>query len=168
MTFSKILCGLQLADPMRVPLSKVSSFGTDAAHRLWRLMRRALFGRGLRSVLPEMLAILGLLGMIWVSTVIILERERAHELETARSMTVALSEAFAETTARIVSEVDQTLLSARTSLAQLGKDFDIRRWARDQIRNDQLRVQVALMDKDGDVIKSTLERSNLSYTSAIP
>jgi diguanylate cyclase (GGDEF)-like protein len=160
MTFSKILYGLQLADPLRAPVCKVSSLGSGAASRLWRLMRRALFGRGLRSVLPEMLAILGLLGMIWVSTVIILERERAHELETARGMTVALSEAFAETTARIVSEIDQTLLSARTSAAQLAKDFDIQRWARDQIRNDQLRVQVALMDKDGDVIKSTLERSN--------
>ena len=160
MTLSKILHGLQLADPLRATACKVSSFDTGVANRLWRLMRRALIGRGLRSVLPEMLAILGLLGMIWVSTVIILERERAHALETARSITVALSEAFAETTARIVSEVDQTLLSARTSLAQLGKDFDIQRWAHDQIRNDQLRVQVALMDKDGDVIKSTLERSN--------
>ena len=160
MTFSKTLHGLQLADPLRATASKVSSFNTGVVSRLWRLMRRALIGRGLRSVLPEMLAILGLLGMIWVSTVIILERERAHALETARSITVALSEAFAETTARIVSEVDQTLLSARTSLAQLGKDFDIQRWAHDQIRNDQLRVQVALMDKDGDVIKSTLERSN--------
>jgi hypothetical protein len=160
MTFSKILYGLQLADPLRAPVCQVSSWTIGVVSRLWRLTRRALFGRGLRSVLPEMLAILGLLGMIWVSTVIILKRERAHEQETARSMTVALSEAFAETTARIVSEVDQTLLSARTSVAQLGKDFDIQRWAHDQIRNDQLRVQVALMDTDGDVIKSTLERSN--------
>ena len=161
MTFSKILHGWQSADSLRTrSISRLSSRGTGGVASLWRLTRRALFGRGLRSVLPEMLAILGLLGMIWVSTVIILARERAHELETARSMTVALSEAFAETTARIVSEVDQTLLSARTSLSQLGKDFDIQRWAHDQIRNDQLRVQVALMDKDGDVIKSTLERSN--------
>src|SRR5690348_3457855 len=161
MTFSKILHGWQSADPHRTRcLSRLSSCSLSGVPRLWRLMRRALFGRGLRSVLPEMLAILGLLSMIWVSTVIILARERAHELETARSMTAALSEAFAETTARIVSEVDQTLLSARTSLSQLGKDFDIQRWAHDQIRNDQLRVQVALMDKDGDVIKSTLERSN--------
>jgi diguanylate cyclase (GGDEF)-like protein len=162
MTLRNILHGLPwLGDPL--PDLRASDASSDAAgivRAFRRLTGWILSGRGLRSVLPEMFAIAGLLGMIWVSTVEILARERAHELETAGGMAVALSEAFAETTARIVSEVDQTLLSARTSLAQLGKDFDIQRWAHDQIRNDQLRVQVALMDKDGYVIKSTLERSN--------
>jgi len=53
MTFSKILHGLHLGDPLRAPLSTVSSASTGAARWLWQLWRRALVGRGLRSVLPE-------------------------------------------------------------------------------------------------------------------
>ncbi len=115
---------------------------------------------GVRAVLPECVAILGLLCVIWTGIAVILLREHAHELEIARGTAAALSKAFTETTARIVSEVDQTLLSARTSYEQLTTRFDIQTWARDQIGNDRLRVQVALISADGDVIKSTLARSN--------
>jgi diguanylate cyclase (GGDEF)-like protein len=127
---------------------------------LAKIPRRADAGRVLRSVLPECLAIICLLGMIWTSTGVIIWRERAHEMEEARGMTTALSKAFAETTARIVSEIDESLLNIRTSYAREGGDFDIQLWARKQIRDDQLRVQIAIMDKDGYVVRSTLERSN--------
>jgi diguanylate cyclase (GGDEF)-like protein len=122
--------------------------------------RRADILRATRSVLPECLAIFCLLVMIWTSMAVIMWREHAHELEEARGMTTALSKAFAETTARIVSEIDETLLNVRTAYAEEGDNFDIERWATKQIRDDQLRVQIAMMDKTGDVMKSTLARSN--------
>ena len=162
MTFGKVLNGAAYPpNPGSIPgYGLVSSLRRGIGRAVARIALRDDLGRVLRAVLPECLAIVGLLGMIWGSTTVILWREHAHELEVARGVTVALSKAFAETTTRIVSEVDQTLLSARTSYAQLGQDFDIQRWARSQIRNDQLRVQVALMDKNGDTAGSTLASAN--------
>ena len=130
-------------------------------HGVPRLIRKPAFlVQEARLLLPECMAILGLLGLVWLSTGLLLLREHSNELEVARGMATALSKAFVETTARIVSEVDQTLLSARTSYEQLGPEFDVERWAQTQIRSDQLRVQVAIMDKEGWVVKSTLARSN--------
>src|SRR6266436_1980002 len=156
---SKITAFLQR--PGRLPwldvLSRLRPAFTLAPPRIpgWTDVLRAI-----RSVLAESVAILGLLVLIWSSTSIIIWQERVHELEEARGMTTALSKAFAETTARIVSEIDQTLLNLRGSYTPLGPDFDVQVWARSQIRDDQLRVQIAIMNKNGDVIKSTLARSN--------
>lgn len=123
---------------------------------------RGIYRRALTyaSMMPELAAILGLIALVWVSIGMLLVRERQHAIETARNATTVLATAFDESTKRIITEIDQTLLSARTSYEMEGDQFDIARWAGSMIRGDDLRVQVALMDRAGNEVKSTLERSN--------
>ena len=112
-------------------------------------------------LLPECLALVTLLALIWGSAVLVLGREHAHEYGTARDTTEALSKAYAESTVRIISEIDQMILSARLSHAQLGPDFDIVRWEKSLKHRDQFRVQIAVMDREGNQVKSTRPQSNL-------
>lgn len=113
-----------------------------------------------RTLLPECAAILGLLALIWVSTFVILWREKQHELEFAENTMAALSKIYSETTTRIFSDIDLTLRGVQSSFAQLGTNFDIDRWTSQQGHNDKLRVQISIIDRDGFVVKSTLARSN--------
>ncbi len=117
--------------------------------------------RDLRPLVPEFLAVLALLALIWISISILLTRERQHAVDAALGTTAALAKAFEESTKRIITEVDQTLLSARASYMLEGDNFDIQKWAKSMVRADDLRVQIALMDHDGNQVKSTLARSNL-------
>jgi diguanylate cyclase (GGDEF)-like protein len=126
---------------------------------------KSRFARTIRPVLPECLAIVGLLALIWFSTGEILSREHSHELEAARGMTEAVSKAFSETTTRIVSEIDQTLLNVRASYSELGPDFDIDKWAASQTRHDQMRVQITIIDNRGMSVKSTLAQTNTNPIS---
>src|ERR1700735_5041552 len=145
---------------------------SNALTRAWRARRfarmgavvkapwKSRFGRTIRPVLPECLAILGLLALIWFSTGEILSREHTHEMEAARGMTEAVSKAFSETTTRIISEIDQTLLNVRASYSELGDNFDIDKWAASQTRHDQMRVQITIVDNRGMSVKSTLAQTN--------
>lgn len=117
--------------------------------------------RGLRPLLPEFLAILALVTLVWISIGALLIRERQHAVDTAVNTTAVLSKAFEESTKRIVTEIDQTLLSARTAYQMEGDSFDLQKWAKAVVRSDDLRVQIALMGRNGDEIKSTLAISNL-------
>ncbi len=111
-------------------------------------------------LLPECSAILGLLALIWVGTGVVLWREKLHEMEFAQNTMITLSKIYSETTTRIFSDVDMTLRGVQSSYAQLGTNFDIDRWTRQQSHNDKLRVQISIIDRDGFVVKSTLARSN--------
>ena len=113
------------------------------------------------STMPELGAILGMIALVWVSIALLLVRERDHAIDAAQNNTTVLATAFEESTKRIITELDQTLLSARASYEMEGSEFDIGRWAKKMIQSDELRVQVALMDRDGNEVRSTLERSNL-------
>lgn len=117
--------------------------------------------RNLGPLLPEILAVIGMIALVWVSISILLTRERQHAVDAAMGTSAALAKAFEESTKRIITEVDQTLLSARASYQIEKNNFDIQKWARSMVRSDDLRVQIALMDRNGDQIKSTLARSNL-------
>ena len=122
---------------------------------------RGAVARNLGPLAPEILAVIGMIALIWISISILLTRERQHAVDAAMGTSVALAKAFEETTKRIITEVDQTLLSARASYQQEGNNFDIQKWARSMVRSDDLRVQIALMDRNGEQITSTLARSNL-------
>ena len=111
--------------------------------------------------MPEILAILALIVLVWVNIGVLLTRERQHAVDDAMTDTAALAKAFEEGTKRIITEIDQTLLSARVSYQLEGDNFDIQKWAKSMVRSDDLRVQIALMDRDGNQVKSTLARSNL-------
>ena len=65
------------------------------------------------SMMPEVAAILGLIALVWVSIAILLVRERQNAVDAARNTTTILATAFEESTKRIITEIDQTLMSAR-------------------------------------------------------
>ena len=119
---------------------------------------RAFVAERLRPLLPELIAIFGLLALIWTSTILILEREYSHVKAEANVVTVALTKAYTETTERIVAEIDQTLLALQAYYLHEGDDFDLDRWAETHVRSDEMRVQLALHDKNGFVTQSTLRK----------
>jgi diguanylate cyclase (GGDEF)-like protein len=112
----------------------------------------------IRPLLPELTAILGLIGMIWVSTFVILQREYAHEMAEARGTTLALSKAYSETSERIASEIDQILLALQSSFSRDQTNFDLDQWAKTHVRGDEMRVQLAIHDKNGFVTNSTIRK----------
>jgi len=134
---------------------------SQAAGSAWSVavkLRNAL--REYRGLLPEFLAITVLLAVIWVSIGFILSREHAHELDAARSANDALARAYAESTARIISSIDLTLLSARDSYKAAEDKFDLQKWSDRVMQDDRLRVQLAIVDANGNSVTSTLARSN--------
>ncbi len=69
-----------------------------------------------------------------------LTRERQNAVDAAMGTSAALAKAFEESTKRIITEVDQTLLSARVSYQLEGNNFDIQKWARSMVRSDRICV----------------------------
>jgi diguanylate cyclase (GGDEF)-like protein len=138
----------------------------SASHTLRRAIRGAkaaerakpFLKERVRPLLPELLAIFGLLGMIWMSTVVILQREYAHEMAEAEGVTLALSKAYTETSERIVSEIDQLLLGLQSSFQRDQEGFDLEQWTKTHVRSDEMRVQLAIHDKNGFVTNSTLRK----------
>ncbi|HUB10465.1 MAG TPA: EAL domain-containing protein [Acetobacteraceae bacterium] len=132
-----------------------------------KVTKRHTEGRvvALTYVMPELAAILGLTALVWVSIAMLLVRERQHAVDAARNTSTMLATAFEESTKRIITEIDQTLLSARESYLLQGDQFDIGQWAGSMVRSDELRGQIALMDRDGNDVRSTLERSNQRQAS---
>jgi diguanylate cyclase (GGDEF)-like protein len=113
-----------------------------------------------RLLAPELVLLSLMLAAIWVGDVVILLNERSHRVEAARADIASIGRAYGESVARIVSEIDLTLVAARRAYEQLGPNFDISQWAYRDIHEDDLRVQISLIDRDGNVVRSTLERSN--------
>ena len=145
------------------PADALSRNASLAPHRdarasvLTHRMRDFLSER-LRPLLPELMAIFGLLGLIWASTILILQREYSSEKAEAYGVTLALTKAYTETTERIVGEIDQMLLALQSNYLHDGDAFDLDQWAKTHVRGDEMRVQLALHDKNGFVTQSTMRR----------
>ena len=112
----------------------------------------------LRFLLVEMAAVVTILALIWGSIGFVLWREHANAEAQGYEITGNLTRAFEETTARTISEIDQTLLSARASYALEGDKFDVVQWARSQRVFDRMTVQIGLADPTGYVFDTTLGR----------
>jgi diguanylate cyclase (GGDEF)-like protein len=108
----------------------------------------------------ELLMLALMMALIWLSDFAILASEKHHRMDAAKVSIQSLSRAYSESTARIISEIDMTLLNARRAYQQLGPAFDIDKWAYSDIAEDDLRVQITIIDADGNVVHSTLGRSN--------
>ena len=157
LTYRKIAVGLPWLALFTAFLVRLSRRVVAAAVKM---TRPAELARELGPLVPEILAVIGMIALIWISISVLLTRERQHAVDAAMSTTSALAKAFEEITKRIITEVDQTLLSARATYLLEGDSFDIQKWAKSMVRSDDLRVQIALMDRNGNQIKSTLARSN--------
>ena len=86
-------------------------------------------------LLPECIAILFCISLIWISLWMPLTQERRDAEAAAVETTGNLARAFEENTERIVSGIDEILLSARAAYAEDEKDFDIVRWTAKRARS---------------------------------
>jgi len=112
-------------------------------------------GRESRSLLPELLGILSMILMIWISAGMLMHQEYADAEQHALTETANLALAFDESVAQTVGAIDEMLLSVRAYRAFLGERFDMADWARAQNQLGPLTAGVHLVDARGDLFAST-------------
>jgi diguanylate cyclase (GGDEF)-like protein len=129
-------------------------FGWFADARRW-LASRAGDG-GAVVLLPEIIAICTCIGLIWVSLLLPLVQERRDAEHAAIETTGNLARAFEENTDRIVSGIDQILLSARAAYLENEKGFDISKWVSTRAKADKFDFFIGRIDEHGISRESTL------------
>jgi diguanylate cyclase (GGDEF)-like protein len=143
------------ADPS-IPETRGSSLFGRFVARAADFVRARTQGRDAKQLLPELLAIGVIVALIWMSAGILVKQEYADSEREAIQGTSNLARAFEESTRRAISEIDQTLLSARGFFAVQGSRFDMVEWARTQSRLDRMTAGVHLVDARGNLFASTL------------
>ena len=132
---------------------------TGLAGRVRRARWHVPFGRDLMVVLPECLVLLVCVALIWASALTPLSRERAAAESSAREGTSNLARAFAENTERIISGIDQILLTARAAYAERDGDFDVAAWAAKRVKVDKFAFFLGRVSASGWTLESTLNPS---------
>jgi diguanylate cyclase (GGDEF)-like protein len=141
-----------------MPATTETEVGPDAAGagqpRRPRKGKRS--AREILSLLPEVGAILGCVGTIWVSIAMMLAQQYQTTEQSARHDAQNLARAFEENTERIVAGFDQTLLSARASYADNPDGFSASEWLPRRHRADPFLVQLAIIDPRGILVDSSI------------
>jgi diguanylate cyclase (GGDEF)-like protein len=112
------------------------------------------------SLRPELVAIGCFLLLPWIGITIALHYEYQHARAVAIHSTANLAQALEESTRRTIGQIDYTLLSARAMRAVQGGRFDFDQWVRTQTVADQMTVQIAIADRSGVVVGSTVPMSS--------
>jgi diguanylate cyclase (GGDEF)-like protein len=110
----------------------------------------------LRPLLAELVAVCALLMLLWGGIAVMLRNSYNADEAGAELTASNLARAFEESTRRAISEIDQTLLSARAFYALQGIQFDVKEWARTQRRFDRMTVQIGMANTAGTVFDSTV------------
>src|SRR5690348_3758571 len=101
---------------------------------IWSWLRRHVGQRLARfitgSVLPEVIAVICILALVWGSIVIFLHHDAQSAQALALQSTSNLVRAFEESTRRTIGQIDQILRSARATYQFQGRDFSFDAWAR--------------------------------------
>ncbi len=117
--------------------------------RLRRRVSAYLDGRDTLKLLPECVAVIGFIGVIWFSIGAMLGQQYDAAERAAVRDTGNLAHAFEANTERIVAGIDQILLSVRTAYADAPDSFDPNAWQRRQMWPDRFMVQLAMIGLDG-------------------
>ncbi len=113
-------------------------------------------GRDILFVLPECVAMLVMLALIWAGIGNALLNARRNATDAAGRDTRNLAQAFSENTERIVAGADRALLSLRAAYVREGASFDLRGWAQSQLPPDRFAAhQLGVVARDGTVLAST-------------
>lgn len=126
-----------------------------AANAWPRLRRSRVLTAGI-WLLPEAVAIMCVLALLWAAIAVALNHEYYNAESAAKQATSNLARAFEESTRRTVSEIDQILLSGRAAYALEGQKFNFREWAKTQTLPDHTIAQIGMADKTGLVFADTL------------
>lgn len=95
LTYRKIAVGLPWLALFTAFLVRLSRRVVAAAVKM---TRPAELARELGPLVPEILAVIGMIALIWISISVLLTRERQHAVDAAMSTTSALAKAFEEST----------------------------------------------------------------------
>ncbi|HEX3574788.1 MAG TPA: EAL domain-containing protein, partial [Rhodopila sp.] len=112
------------------------------------------------SLRPELLAIGCFLLLPWIGITVALEHEYHRARAEALQSTANLAQALEESTRRTIGQIDYILLSARAMRAAQGERFDFNQWVRTQTVADKMTVQIAIADRTGIVVDSTVPMSS--------
>jgi diguanylate cyclase (GGDEF)-like protein len=137
------------------------SVGLRSKGALAAWLRRPTLSRVL-FMLPECLALLGILGLIWLGIWMTLIDQRRNAADAAVRDTGNLARAFEENTARIIAAADQIILSIRADKAREGPMFDLLEWTRTHTSPDRLTAQIAVADRNGIALASTAGNAGVS------
>src|ERR1019366_8755036 len=97
---------------------------------------------------PECAAVLVCIGLMWLSLMAPLRQERRDAELAAIETTNNLARAFEENTDRIVSGIDQILLSARAAFAENEETFDISEWVGKRAKADKFAFFIGRIDEN--------------------
>ncbi len=124
--------------------------------RMVRWIRFRLGDSEAEALLPEIVAVVCLLVLLWTTIAIALSHEYSATEAAAKQTSSNLARAFEESTRRTIGELDQILLSARAFYAAQGKRFSFEQWARSQTLPDQMTAAIGMADRNGHVFADTL------------
>ena len=115
-----------------------------------------MFGRTPILVLPECIAILVCISLVWFSELAPLNRDRAAAEAAAADTTSNLAHAFDENTERVIAGIDQILLTARAAYFEQRGTFNVVDWAAKRVKVDKFAFFLGRVDKRGMTQESTL------------
>ncbi|HXP76182.1 MAG TPA: ATP-binding protein [Stellaceae bacterium] len=103
-------------------------------------------------------ALLGVcaVALLWAGISHLLSTDKGHAEQGAVQTTANLARAFEEHIIRSIREVDQTLLYVRESYAKDPAHFDLSLWSHNSQFLKDLGFQVAIIDKDGYLLETSL------------
>jgi diguanylate cyclase (GGDEF)-like protein len=126
---------------------------------LWELRNsprlRASYRDALR-VLPESLAVMLCLALVWASLLVPLHQQRTDAVNAAIESTGNLVRAFDENSDRIVSGIDQILLSARAAYRENPATFNLVDWVKTRAKADKFAFFIGRIGPDGMSGETTL------------
>ncbi len=129
---------------------------TAAATRAWNWLAHIAGSDDAVVQLPELIAIGFCIVLIWISLWMPLAQERRDAETAAMEATGNLARAFEENTDRIVSGIDEILLTARAAYAENERDFDIVRWAAKRAHVDKFAFFIGRIDENGTSRESSM------------
>lgn len=94
--------------------------------------------------------------LIWVALFVYLGDKRSRLLEDGITTTANLAQAFEQSLAGTIREVDETLLFVRALRGQEGNSIDLQPWIKSADPENRLAAQIATADKNGIVTLSNL------------
>jgi hypothetical protein len=148
----------QSASQSRTPAQSRTSahWGAGRLGDARRWLASRLAGDNGIVLLPEIIAIFACIALIWVSLLLPLVQERRDAEREAVETTDNLARAFEQNTDRIVSGIDQILLSARAAYADNESGFDVRKWVSKRAKADKFDFFIGRVDEHGISGDSTL------------
>ncbi len=94
--------------------------------------------------------------LVWVSLLMPLAQEKRGAEQAAAENTSNLARAFDENADRIVSGIDQILLSARAAYAESNGRFSLNDWVSKRAKADKFAFFIGLVDADGMTGEATM------------